>query len=141
MSRKCKHGVDPDTAVCGNCENERNCRAALRTRRCIAGLSHLFSRLFGHQYGMGCAGCGIPESVSPWHLVMLNETRGISVLCEGCWRDLSIEEKLRAYRRFYDQYWKDRDDLSWEQVERAIRFPFHWRNRPFPDLRISLEKQ
>jgi len=61
------------------------------------------------------------------HTVWENEGTGSSVLCEGCWNDLSIPEKVAYYKIAYERWWSDGND--WEVYEKAIWCPYWWRNK------------
>lgn len=126
----CKHGVDSNKATCANCQNERRRKASLKTRKLIAGLTRIIAPAMGHSTAPGyiCDCCGIHEAVVPSHEVMTSEnTWARSLLCDGCWRDLSTSEILNFYRSVYEERPEGGD--SWEDIERAIRYPFWWRSR------------
>ena len=99
----------------------------MRTRKTIAWFTRFLAPLFGHWALNGCVCCGIHEAVTPKHTVWNNEGSGSSILCEGCWHDLSTPEKLRYYRIAYEKWWADGRD--WKEYEMAIRYPYHWRNK------------
>lgn len=130
----CVHGVDTRKADCMNCQNARHHRAGLETRRGLARLSRWLAPLFGHwdacrAPGVVCQACGIHEAVVPQHTVMHNEGEGSGLLCEGCWRDLSTESKVWHYRKFYEAHWAKTGRNDWNEIERAIRHPYHWRDK------------
>jgi hypothetical protein len=61
------------------------------------------------------------------HTVYTNEDSGTFILCEGCWRDLSTSEKINFYRIAHEKWWSDSE--NWEEIVKAIRYPYWWRNK------------
>lgn len=106
-------------------------KASLKTRKTIAGLTRFLAPLFGHWVLEGCWSCGIHEAVVPEHSLAFSEGTGCIILCEGCWRDLSLSEKIKYYRQWYDKVIGDQTDyeFTWEQIEMAIKYPYYWRNK------------
>jgi hypothetical protein len=124
----CKHEVDSEKGICANCQNARHRKASIKTRKCIAWLTKLLAPMFGHFIQDGCICCGIHSAVTPMHTVWHNEGSGSAVLCEGCWHDLAIPEKLKFYKMAYERWWSGEGWEKWEEIEKSIIHPYYWRN-------------
>lgn len=133
--KKCRHGVDPKEAICGNCESTKRRKQSLKLRKAIAPLINFLVPFFGLPMWAGCRSCGLPDFIVPHHTVWYNEGSGSSIICEACWQDISEKEKLRLYRLAWEELWQQY--RTWGEIEKAIVYPFHWRNPNGPFLKIT----
>ena len=44
---------------------------------------------------------------------------GVSPLCEECWSELSLQGRLRYYRRLWES-WSHRTEEEWDQIRQAV---------------------
>ena len=135
----CRHGVNSNEASCVNCENTKRRKQSLKIRKFIAPIINLLVPVFGLPPWSVCPSCGIAQHVVPFHSVQYDEGYGSSIICEACWRDISMSEKLNIYKQRWTKVYKDRQDswaYSWEEIEKAIQYPFYWENTTGYTLRI-----
>lgn len=52
----------------------------------------------------GCGRCGRKWPVCKCHIIQYNATSGCFPLCEGCWRELSIEDRIPYYNDMVDEW-------------------------------------
>jgi len=136
----CRHGVDSNEAVCGNCERTKRRKNSLRIRRFVAPYINFLVPLFNLPSWGGCQSCGMSSHIIPSHSVQYNEMWGSSIICEACWRDLNMSEKLKIFRKRWEEVYKDeRPDVvpSWQAMKKAIEYPFYWENESGYSLRIT----
>lgn len=62
------------------------------------------------------------------HITVWRDGSGCFPLCEKCWAHLTIEQRIRYYRRPYDEWgikhdrWPTAEDLEvWWQIAAAVR--------------------
>lgn len=63
-----------------------------------------------------CARCDEPWAYVRGHTTMYSETMGVFPLCEGCWSDLSPQDRLPYYEDWCDKW----DGTHREQIRRAV---------------------
>lgn len=70
--------------------------------------------------GLGtCLHCSRNWAICKGHITHFTEDRGVFPLCEDCWKDLSITERLFYY---YALWWlQEADEKQWHLVERAVK--------------------
>lgn len=81
-------------------------------------------KLFAPSYGW-CLRCQTPWAFVPYHSTDWG-SKGCIALCEKCWHELSLHQRLPYYRQLVEQ-WHERPDLrelsfeaEWQLVERAV---------------------
>lgn len=91
-----------------------------------------FARLLFPLYS-ACGRCGMPWRVTKHHSTnLLTKGGGLFPLCEHCWSDLTIEERLPYYRKLYESWLKTAPptlpdgtpyhefNMTWEEIEAAV---------------------
>lgn len=89
----------------------------------------LLARRINHQYaGSGwCQRCNLNWQVTTHHTTWFLEDEtgghGVSPLCEDCWQECTVEERLVFYRLLWDEYAVESSDYEqeWPLVEKAVR--------------------
>jgi len=73
-----------------------------------------------------CGRCGLPWSVCNGHITNYSPHQGCFPLCEDCWNETTIEERIPYYRQLYDRWLSSRESLNvklnakWEEIESAV---------------------
>jgi len=96
----------------------------LSLRKTIGIISRLYYPTFGT-----CGHCGRAWAVAKRHLTRCNDQGGCFTLCQMCWEDLTIEQRLPHYLSLYLQWRSEgfatKNGVPWEQVwkemESAVR--------------------
>lgn len=90
------------------------------------------SRLLGlwrRGWSLGwCYRCKTCWTFIPHHVTNYSPGCGCFPLCEPCWKELTIEDRLPYYRKLYEQWLRDdyrffdnHTPETWNQIEQAVR--------------------
>jgi len=82
-----------------------------------------FSRLIFIQYGH-CKRCGRTWNiVKEFHDTPYTESSGCFALCQKCWEELTIEERIPFYEEMFDNWIKQgsKDWKVWLLIEKSVR--------------------
>ncbi len=71
----------------------------------------------------GCGHCHRNWRICQSHSTKISGEEGVFPLCEECWEELSIEQRLPYYQALWDKWqeWGDSDEEEWERIEEAVR--------------------
>ena len=86
----------------------------LKVYRIVGVLSQI---LFPH-YG-SCGRCGRTWNICKGHSTQYTSSCGMFPLCESCWVELTIEDRLPYYRKLFDRW--ERNETIWNSIESAVR--------------------
>lgn len=87
----------------------------------------LISRTIFLSYS-SCGRCGRTWNICKGHSTQYTESRGCFPLCEECWEELSIFERLPYYKALWNK-WRSSGlpncnsmswDMLWTNIERAV---------------------
>ncbi len=69
-----------------------------------------------------CGRCNMTWDYVDGHDTKYSETMGCFPLCERCWGELTIEERLPYYKALWIEWDKFRvtDQETWEQIKKAV---------------------
>jgi DNA-directed RNA polymerase subunit RPC12/RpoP len=83
-------------------------------------------RFLGLNMGYGhCLRCGMPWNFTPKHFTVYTETEKCVALCEHCWSQIDIKERLPFYRKLYG-YWRRRCNFkplhreNWSHIKASV---------------------
>lgn len=83
-----------------------------------------------------CMRCLRPWKYVEGHSTQYTEVRGCFPLCEGCWSDLSVEERLPYYRRLVEEWAADMTHVTPSEREERFRELF---DDDWPAIRQAVE--
>lgn len=65
-----------------------------------------------------CYRCKLTWNIVESHTTAYNELWACFPLCEGCWGELTPDERLPYYRKMYDSW--DAPEVDWMEIEKAV---------------------
>ena len=71
----------------------------------------------------GCGHCHRNWRICQSHGTKISGEEGVFPLCQECWEELSIEQRLPYYQALWNKWqeWGDSDEEEWERIEEAVR--------------------
>ena len=87
--------------------------------RLLGRISQILFPTYGH-----CSECGFTWNLVERHITSYSSRRGCFPLCEGCWRKLTIDERMRHYRALWCRWiakGMPRPEAEWNLIEAAVR--------------------
>ena len=82
-------------------------------RRVVGYIAHFFSPAFST-----CHRCGRPWNITKGHSTYFPPGNGCFPLCEKCWGELTVRERLPYYKELYDSWSYPKGE--WEAIKKAV---------------------
>lgn len=67
-----------------------------------------------------CLHCGTTWNLVESHVTQYTESMGCFPLCEKCWSELNITQRLNYYYQLINQ-WEDKDDNRKDNIIKAVK--------------------
>ena len=67
-----------------------------------------------------CNKCGVPWKYVDTHCINWTKNRGVFYMCEDCWKESTIEERLIISKIAYEKYHKH-TDINWIAICDSIK--------------------
>jgi hypothetical protein len=75
------------------------------------------SQILAPRYGY-CLKCKTTWKFVKHHTTMITSEHGMFPLCQKCWQETSVEDRLPFYRKLWDRWERS---FTWEDVSAAVR--------------------
>ena len=85
----------------------------LKLRQILGKISQVISPAYSC-----CGRCGITWNFVENHSTMITQSTGMFPLCEDCWSELAIKERLPYYKALYNKWGSGKQD--WDNIEKAV---------------------